>query len=112
MKSLAASTDEERAVVMLRALANPARFRIVRLLAESDASVCGDLVGRLPLAQSTVSEHLRVLREAGIVQGGLQGPASRYCLVPDALAWLRTQLASPEAATLVQGSAGEGHAPN
>ncbi len=92
MKQIMQETDEARAVTMLRALANPARFRIVRLLAELNVCVCGEIVDRLPLAQSTVSEHLKVLKEAGIVQGTIEGPNTWYCLVPEALAWLRDQL--------------------
>ena len=92
MKSVATSIDEARAVEMLRALANPVRFRIVRLLAERDTCVCGDLVDELPVAQSTVSEHLKVLKDAGIVQGTLVGPNTCYCLEPEALAWLRDQI--------------------
>jgi ArsR family transcriptional regulator len=121
MKSVATSVDESRAVQMLRALANPVRFRIVRLLAERNICVCGDLVDELPLAQSTVSEHLKVLKEAGIVQGTISGPNTCYCLEPEALAWLRDQipLAGPAVAarggepaliTLVRG--GWGHAKN
>lgn len=102
MKSLALGTDEERAVIMLRALANPARFRIVKLLAELNMCVCGDIVDRLPLAQSTVSEHLRVLKEAGVVQGTVEGPNSCYCLVPEALSWLRGQLDLGAPETVIQ----------
>ena len=91
MKQITQETDEARAVVMLRALANPARFRIVRLLAELDTCVCGDIVDRLPLAQSTVSEHLKVLKDAGIVRGTIEGPNVCYCLEPAAMAWLKRE---------------------
>ena len=84
MKVLEQSIDEAKAVAMLRALANPARFRIVQLLASRKTCVCGELVEGLPLAQSTVSEHLKVLKDAGIVQGTIEGPNSCYCLDPDA----------------------------
>jgi ArsR family transcriptional regulator len=92
MKTIEAPAAEARAVAMLRALANPVRFRIVRLLAERNICVCGDLVDALPLAQSTVSEHLKVLKDAGIVQGTISGPNTCYCLEPEALAWLRGQI--------------------
>ncbi|MFN8506063.1 MAG: metalloregulator ArsR/SmtB family transcription factor [Dehalococcoidia bacterium] len=82
------STDEERAAAIFRALGNPARVRIIMELARQNACVTGDLVEVLPLAQSTVSEHLKVLREAGIVLGSSGGRDARYCLDPDAVRWL------------------------
>jgi ArsR family transcriptional regulator len=84
------TTDEARAVRMFRALANPARFRIVELLAARSECIVGDLVDALPLAQSSVSEHLKVLKDAGIVQGTIDGPNRCYCLDPEAFAFLRT----------------------
>lgn len=87
------TTDEARAVQMFRALANPARYRIVALLAARNECIVGDLVDALPLAQSSVSEHLKVLKEAGIVQGTVDGPNRCYCIDPDAIAFLRGQLA-------------------
>lgn len=88
MKTVEQTAQEARTVRMLRALANPVRYRIVRLLAARGECVCGDLVGELPLAQSTVSEHLKVLKEAGIVQGTVEGPNTCYCLDPEALRFL------------------------
>ncbi len=72
MKTIDATKGERRTVAMLRAIAHPARFRIVRVLAERQACVCGDIVDELPLAQSTVSEHLKVLKDAGIVRGTIE----------------------------------------
>ncbi len=89
MKTLTQTTDEARAVQMLRALANPVRFRIVQLLAQRNECVTGDLVVELPVSQSSVSEHLTVLKAAGIVQGTLDGPYRCYCLEPEALSFLR-----------------------
>ena len=88
MKLLEQTTDEARAVAMLRALANPARFRIVQELAARSECIVGDLVDVLPIAQSTVSEHLKVLKDAGIVQGTVDGPNRCYCLDPEALRFL------------------------
>jgi ArsR family transcriptional regulator len=85
MKTLTQTTDEARTVQTLRALANPVRFRIVQILAQRNECVTGDLVDELPLAQSTVSEHLKVLKDAGIVQGTVDGPYRCYCLDPDAM---------------------------
>ena len=81
------STEEERAAAVFRALGNPARVRIIAELARRQACV-SDLVDVLPLAQSTVSQHLKVLKEAGIVRGSVDGPNACYCLEPEAVQWL------------------------
>ena len=91
MKTITQTDAEARTVAMLRAIAHPARFRIVKLLAARQSCVCGDLVGELPLAQSTVSEHLKLLKDAGIVRGTIEGPNTCYCLEPKALAWLQRE---------------------
>ncbi len=90
MKTLEILTDaEERAAAMFRALGNPARVRIVTELARRNACLTGDFVEALPLAQSTVSQHLKVLREAGIVRfGTMPNGDTCYCLEPDALRWV------------------------
>jgi ArsR family transcriptional regulator len=94
MKTIDAPASETRTVAMLRAIAHPARYRIVRLLAERQACITGDLVDELPLAQSTVSEHLKVLKDAGIVRGTIDGEDRCYCLDPKALRWLSREFAS------------------
>ena len=70
---------------LARALAHPARVRIVRLLARRGECVCGQIVLDLPLAQATVSQHLKVLKEAGIIRGQVDGPRVCYCLDPKVL---------------------------
>ena len=85
---LALATDRELAV-LAKALGHPLRVRIVRLLAGQRSCVCGELVGELPVAQSTVSQHLKVLKQAGIIQGTIDGPRVCYCLAPGVLARLR-----------------------
>ncbi len=70
---------------LARALAHPARVRIVRLLARRGECVCGQIVLDLPLAQATVSQHLKVLKAAGIIHGQVDGPRVCYCLDPKAL---------------------------
>jgi predicted ArsR family transcriptional regulator len=80
--------DEVRLVQAMRALGNPARLQILKVLAERRPCICGQVVDALPLAQSTVSQHLKVLREAGLVQGIIQGPTTCYCLDPEGLSWL------------------------
>lgn len=88
MKTIEQTAAEARTVAMLRAIAHPARFRIVKVLAARQACICGDLVDELPLAQSTVSEHLKVLKDAGIIRGTIEGPNTCYCLEPEAFDWL------------------------
>lgn len=72
-----------------KALAHPARLAIIQLLAQRNACVCGEIVDDLPLAQSTVSRHLKVLKDAGLVQGTIDGPSVCYCLDDDAIRLLR-----------------------
>lgn len=78
----------------LKALGHPARLAIVRLLAERDECVCGTIVDDLPLAQSTVSQHLKALRKVGLVRGTVEGRRTCYCLDPDALLALRDELST------------------
>ncbi|HEY7294189.1 MAG TPA: arsinothricin resistance N-acetyltransferase ArsN1 family A [Dehalococcoidia bacterium] len=87
-RELAATATETRAVSLLRALANPARFRIVELLAERKDCTSTQLAELLPLAQSSLFDHLATLREAGIVQVSGEGPNRYYCLDPAALDFL------------------------
>lgn len=68
-----------------KAIAHPTRVRILRLLARREARMCSHIVDELPIAQSTVSEHLRILREAGLVRANEDGPRVGYCIVPAAL---------------------------
>jgi ArsR family transcriptional regulator len=81
--------DTDRLATMLKALAHPARIEIVRLMAEAGDASCVDLTRHVSLAQSTVSEHLRVLKEAGLIQQCGPGPRSGYCLSREALIWLK-----------------------
>lgn len=86
--------DDETLAAMTKALGHPTRVRIVRLLAERQACVTGDLVAELPLAQSTISEHLRILRKAGLIQGEIEGPRTSYCVNRAGLAALKRAVSS------------------
>lgn len=81
--------DDATLALLAKALGHPVRVRILRLLIARQTCVTGDLVAELPLAQSTVSEHLRILRAAGLVQGEIEGPRRSYCVSPEGLAALK-----------------------
>ena len=85
MKNIPLDDADQRLVTIFRALGHPARLSIVRLLMERSECICGDVVSELPLAQATVSQHLKVLKEAGLIVGTVEGPAVCYCLAPGAL---------------------------
>ncbi len=84
--------DEARLAQMLKALGNPLRFRIVQYLAGRQVCITGDIVEFTEMAQSTVSQHLKVLREAGLIRGEVEGPATCYCLNPEGILWLKEQI--------------------
>ncbi len=77
---------EETIAALAKGLAHPARVRIVRLLLERENCIGGDIVSEIGLAQSTVSEHLRILKQAGIVSGEIERPRICYSLDPQSLA--------------------------
>lgn len=84
--------DLVRTASLAKALAHPARLLILEILAGRRSCVCGGLVGLLPLAQSTVSQHLKELRDVGLIRGDIDGPRTCYCLDPKAVAEARALL--------------------
>ena len=82
------AADEELAA-LAKALGHPVRVQIVRLLTRRESCICGEIVAELPLAQSTVSQHLKVLKEVGLIRGEIDGPRVCYCLEPRALRRLK-----------------------
>ena len=76
---------DNRIAKYAKALSHPARVAILRLLIEKQACVCGDIVDELPLSQSTVSQHLKELKEAGLIKGDIEGVRICYCI--DEVAW-------------------------
>jgi ArsR family transcriptional regulator, arsenate/arsenite/antimonite-responsive transcriptional repressor len=85
-------TREAELALLAKALGHPARVRILELLLTKDACCCGEIVDELPLAQATVSQHLKVLKEAGLVVGEIEGPRVSYCANPERLALLHDHL--------------------
>ena len=86
------TSEEIRLAAMLKALGNPVRFRIMQYLADRQACITGDIVAFTSLAQSTVSQHLKVLRSAGLIEGEIEGPATCYCISAEGLRFLKTQI--------------------
>ena len=72
--------QQNRVAELAKAFAHPARVAILQLLAEKKACVCGDLVDELPLAQATVSQHLKELKRIGIIKGDIDPPRVCYCI--------------------------------
>ncbi|HUR55691.1 MAG TPA: metalloregulator ArsR/SmtB family transcription factor [Gemmataceae bacterium] len=75
------------------AVAHPVRVKLLRILTARESCVCGELVVEFDLAQSTISQHLKILREAGLIQGEIDGPKVCYCVDPDGLARLKKLVA-------------------
>ena len=81
--------EQKRFITMLKAAGNPVRFEVLKFLVTHPGCITGDIVTPLPIAQSTVSEHLKQLRNAGWIVGEIDGPATCYQLNPDAIGWFR-----------------------
>lgn len=79
-------SDLQELADLCKALAHPARLAIIQHLAQHESCICGEIVDAMPLAQATVSRHLKTLKEAGLIKGEIDGPRSCYCLDTDALA--------------------------
>jgi len=81
-----------RLAKMLKALGNPVRFHIMETLAARRICMTYEIVQSTPLAQSTISQHLKVLREAGLISGEIEGPATCYCIDSEGVRWLKEQI--------------------
>lgn len=79
-KSELFSERQNQIASIAKALAHPARIAIIEFLLKSKSCICGDIVNELPLAQPTVSQHLKELKNAGIIKGEIEGTAICYCL--------------------------------
>lgn len=86
-------TEEQNSLaVMLKALAHPARIAILQQIIKANACICGDLVDELGLAQPTISQHLKELKNAGLIQGTIEGVSVCYCINPIIWDELKDQL--------------------
>lgn len=79
-KSSSFTAQQNETALLLKALAHPARIAIVEYLLKVQSCICGDIVNELPLAQATISQHLKELKNAGIIKGSVEGAAICYCL--------------------------------
>lgn len=92
LKDLSPQECKQVLAELSKGIAHPARIQIVNILANKPAGrrcICGDIVNALPLAQSSVSQHLKVLKETGWIHGEIQGPSVCYCLVEDILSYYK-----------------------
>ncbi|MGB4970029.1 MAG: metalloregulator ArsR/SmtB family transcription factor [Saprospiraceae bacterium] len=74
------STSDNKIAILAKALGHPARIAILKILIKKESCICGAIVDELPLAQSTISQHLKELKKAGIIQGAVEGPSICYCI--------------------------------
>jgi predicted transcriptional regulator len=84
--------EQDKLVTMFKALGNPTRFEIMKFLVTHPSCITGDIVDYLPIAQATVSQHLKVLRQAGWIEGTVEGTATSYCLHEENIAWFRQRV--------------------
>lgn len=88
-------TDKQNTIATLaKALGHPARIAIVEYLIKVDTCICGDIVNELPLAQPTVSQHLKELKNAGLIKGSIEGNAICYCIDKKAIEQLQAYFAN------------------
>lgn len=86
------SINDQEISSFAKALSHPARLAILRYLAEQNSCICGDIVDALPLAQSTVSQHLRELKNIGLIKGSIEGPKTCYCIDLEKYKYLNEKL--------------------
>jgi len=74
------TTQQNELAILAKAIGHPARIAIIEYLLKTDSCICGDIVNELPLAQPTVSQHLKELKNAGLIKGSIEGTATCYCI--------------------------------
>ena len=84
--------EQDKLVFMFKAIGNHIRFEIMKYLITHPGCITGDIVNHLPIAQATVSQHLKVLREAGWIDGNIAGTATNYCLDEKNIEWFRSKV--------------------
>jgi ArsR family transcriptional regulator len=94
LRPVEGAAAEEELAALAKAIGHPARLQILRILDRNPSCMCGDIVDEIPLAQSTVSQHLKVLKEAGLIRGEVDGPRVCYCIEPRAMRRLKALTAA------------------
>jgi ArsR family transcriptional regulator, arsenate/arsenite/antimonite-responsive transcriptional repressor len=84
--------EQNETALLFKALGHPARMAIIEYLLKAKSCICGDLVNELPLAQPTISQHLKELKQVGIIQGTIEGNSICYCLNPKTIEQLESLL--------------------
>ena len=84
--------EQNKLAAMLKAMAHPARIAILQQILKANACICGDLAGELGLAQPTISQHLKELKNAGLIKGTIEGVSVCYCINPDVWFSLKNEL--------------------
>ena len=79
-KTKSFTTQQNELAILAKAIGHPARIAIIEYLLKTDSCICGDIVNELPLAQPTVSQHLKELKNAGLIKGSIEGTAICYCI--------------------------------
>ncbi len=82
-------TDFDFLTVTCKALSHPARLAILQILAQRGTCICGEIVDVMPLSQATVSQHLKILKDAGLITGEIDGQRSCYCINTETIHLLR-----------------------
>ncbi|WP_395625622.1 ArsR/SmtB family transcription factor [Daejeonella sp.] len=93
-KSEIFSKEQNQLAQLLKAMAHPARIAILQQLIKSKTCICGDLVDELGLAQATISQHLKELKNAGLIQGTIEGASVCYCINPETWKMLENETSS------------------
>ena len=83
------TTDQNALASLAKAIGHPARIAILQQLIATNSCICGDLVDQLPLSQATVSQHLKALKETGLIKGNIEGTSVCYCIDPET--WQKAQ---------------------
>jgi DNA-binding transcriptional ArsR family regulator len=84
-KTAGFTLEQIELAILAKAIGHPARIAIIEYLLKTDSCICGDIVNELPLAQPTVSQHLKELKNAGLIKGNIEGTAICYCINPDTI---------------------------
>ncbi len=84
--------EQEKMLKIFKALGNPIRFEIMKFLLTHPGCITGEIVDYLPIAQATVSQHLKVLRDSGLIVGSIEGTATNYCLNSEIINWFKNKV--------------------